>query len=227
MDWRVLSDFDGTIALEDVTDSVLERFALPGWEEIEGAWKKGLIGSQECMSRQIALIRATRDELDAHLDTVAIDPGFAGFSAFCAHEGLPLTVVSDGMDYAIRRILSRHGLDHLPVLANHLEQVGTDRYRLTSPHANAACAKASGTCKCSIASAQTAGGAASLLIGDGTSDCCAAGTVDLVFAKDGLLSFCRDMGLPFVAYRDFTHASDLLATLLDEPVRLGVAAAFG
>ncbi len=227
MDWRVLCDFDGTIALEDVTDSILERFALDGWQDIEAQWKDGLIGSRECMARQVALIRATPVELDDHLDGVAIDPAFPDFVAACRADGVPLTVVSDGLDYAIRRVLGRHGIADLPILANRLEFSAPRQFRLAFPHANAACATASGTCKCKIAESQTAGRALSLLIGDGASDMCAAGSVDLVFAKDKLLAYCSDKGLPFVAFRDFRHASELLATLRDEPARLGVAVAFG
>ncbi|MDR3435133.1 MtnX-like HAD-IB family phosphatase [Telmatospirillum sp.] len=227
MDWRILCDFDGTIALEDVTDSILDRFALDGWEDIEDEWKNGQIGSRECMARQVDLIRASRLELDDHLDSVAIDPTFPVFAAACKKAGVRLTVVSDGLDYAISRILGRHGLDDLPILANHLETTGPRRYRLAFPNANATCSKASGTCKCKIAEAQTTDRALSLLIGDGASDMCAANSVDLVFAKDKLLAYCRSEGLPFVAFRDFAHANDLLATLLDEPLRLGVAVAFG
>lgn len=227
MDWRVLSDFDGTIALEDVTDSILDRFASDDWQDVEREWKSGRIGSRECMARQIALIRATRKDLDDHLDRIDIDPAFPAFAAFCQTMDVPLTVVSDGLDYAIRRILGRYGLDDLPIMANRLEQAGPSRYQLSFPHAHGACAKASGTCKCKIAETLTDGQALSLLIGDGTSDMCAAGSVDLVFAKDKLLTHCRDQDLPFVAFHDFNHARGLLETLLDEPARLGVTAAFG
>src|SRR4051812_17596784 len=48
-DWTVLCDFDGTISLRDVTDSLLERFGRPGWRELEQAWERGEIGSRECM----------------------------------------------------------------------------------------------------------------------------------------------------------------------------------
>jgi 2,3-diketo-5-methylthio-1-phosphopentane phosphatase len=223
MDWRLYCDFDGTIALEDVTDSILERFAPGLWEPIERDWKAGKIGSRECMARQVDLIRATRDAFDQHLDSIDIDPGFSGFVALCREAGVPLTVVSDGLDYAIHRVLSRHGLDHLPVFANHLKRIGDDRYILSFPHTNAGCAKSSGTCKCAIAARMTEPGASSLLIGDGTSDMCAAGRVDLVFAKDKLLDHCRMLRLPHVAFRDFADATRLMAGLLDDSVRFGVA----
>ena len=224
MSWTILCDFDGTIAKQDVTDTLLEQFALPGWEEIETSWKKGLIGSRDCMGQQIALLRADRDQLNAALDAIEIDPGFHDFVALCRDQGLPLTIVSDGLDYAIKRILGRYGLDDLPIVANHLEMVGEDEYRLSFPYANNACAKGSGTCKCKVGERLSAGKAMTLLVGDGTSDMCAAGSVDLVFAKDKLLTHCRDHGLPVVAYRDFTNATMQLAALLEEPVHQDVPA---
>ena len=32
--WMVQSDFDGTISLLDVTDTLLNRFGKPGWQEL-------------------------------------------------------------------------------------------------------------------------------------------------------------------------------------------------
>jgi len=214
--WQILCDFDGTIAVKDVTDTLLEQFSLDGWEEIEAEWLEGKIGSRDCMARQIGLLRASRRDLDAALDAIDIDPGFPEFVALCRDAGLPLTVVSDGLDYAIKRILDRHGLGDLPIVANHLEMVGDDEYRLTFPYANADCRKGSGTCKCRTAKVLCGKGEYSLLVGDGTSDMCAAGAVDLVFAKHKLLTYCREKGLPVVPYRDFTNATVQLAALLEE-----------
>lgn len=213
---NILCDFDGTIATEDVTDSILSRFADPEWESIEAAWKAGAIGSRECMTRQVALIRATPEELDRHLDTIQLDRHFAGFVWLARTYGMPLTVVSDGLDYAIRALLAREGLGDLPVIANHLEPIGPDRYRLSSPHAEPSCRAASGTCKCAVASAADT---RTILIGDGASDFCAGASVDLVFAKASLLDHCRARGLPHVACGNFAEAQTLLAALADERVQ--------
>lgn len=213
---HILCDFDGTIATEDVTDSLLSRFADPEWESIEAEWKAGRIGSRECMARQVALIRATPDQIDRHLDDIEIDRHFAGFVRLARTCGMPLTVVSDGLDYAIRALLAREGLGDLPIVANHLERVGSDRYRLHSPHADSACRTASGTCKCAVASAAET---QTLLIGDGASDFCAGAAVDLVFAKASLLDHCRSRGLPHVACGNFAEAQTLLAALAEERIR--------
>ena len=61
---QVFCDFDGTISLSDTTDVILSRFARPEWELIEEEWKRGAIGSAECMAQQIALIEASPEALD-------------------------------------------------------------------------------------------------------------------------------------------------------------------
>lgn len=206
---RVFSDFDGTISIQDVTDVVLSRFAEPEWEDIEQQWKAGLIGSAECMRRQIALIKASRRELDEILDTVAIDPGFLTFRDYCRVNGLPLTVVSDGVDYFIRHVLRRNGITDLPVVAN-LLRYGTadclEAYTLAPAPNSTGCLSGSGVCKCRIVS----GTEPQVYIGDGRSDFCVAGRADLVFAKSKLADYCRDNNIPFIAFDDFI---DLLSKM--------------
>ena len=79
--WMVQSDFDGTISLLDVTDTLLNRFGKPGWQDLEDAWECGDIGSRECMKGQVALLDMSEAELQNHLDGIEIDEHFAGFVA--------------------------------------------------------------------------------------------------------------------------------------------------
>ncbi|MDK4719657.1 MULTISPECIES: MtnX-like HAD-IB family phosphatase [Rhizobium] len=203
---RVFCDFDGTISIEDATDMVLSRFAGPEWEDIERLWKQGLIGSGECMRRQIALIQASRGELDRFLDTLAIDPGFEAFLSFCRRGDLPVTIVSDGVDYFIRRILARHGMDGLPIIANVLTcsvSQGRESYSLFPPFTAIGCVSGAGVCKCRVVDSH----GLQVYIGDGRSDFCVSDKVDLVFAKAKLVDYCEENGIPYVGFNDF---SDLL-----------------
>jgi len=210
--WTILCDFDGTISVEDITDALLVRFARPGWEDIEQAWKRGEIGSRECMARQIALLDASRDELDAHLDDMAIDRAFPVFAAAVREAGVPLTVLSDGLDYSIRRILANHGIKDLPVVANRLVAEGERGWRLEFPYSSPDCR--SGNCKCASAGSAHADRRRVLVIGDGASDFCVSGEADLVFAKHRLIEHCRAAGIPYVPITSFADALDLLPTLL-------------
>ena len=215
---NIICDFDGTISPEDVTDGILSRFAEPEWVEIETAWKSGLIGSRECMRDQIALVQADKSEIDRYLDSVSIDPHFPAFTAFCNENSIKLNIVSDGIDYAIHRILSRYKLGPLSVMANRLKYSGASSYGLEFPYAKGTCTSAAGTCKCDIARGAYDGRAAytsTLLIGDGASDYCVARHVDFTFAKDRLLEHCRSHGLPHVQFTDFDHARLLLVDFID------------
>lgn len=213
MDWQLIVDFDGTVSLEDTTDLILQKFAEPAWQDIEDEWLAGRIGSRECMTRQVDLLRVTPEELDAFIDAIRIDWHFKSFVRQCQRLELPLTIVSDGLDHVIRSVLRRAGLDNLPITANHLEHVGGNRWRLSSPHASNACLALSGTCKCAVASQRKA--LLTLVIGDGRSDRCVAQQADFVFAKSGLVRFCEEKQLPFQPFADFAHASRLLSNLID------------
>jgi 2,3-diketo-5-methylthio-1-phosphopentane phosphatase len=211
--WTILCDFDGTISVEDVIDSLLDRFGRPGWEVLEQDWRAGRIGSRECMVGQADLLQMTRTELDAHLAGLWIDHAFPGFVARARELQVPLRIVSDGLDYAIQRILGRYGLADLPLAANHLAPgVPPKVWRLSSPFQAAGCR--SGTCKCAcVAQAQDAG-TRTLLIGDGASDFCAADHADFVFAKHRLIEHCRAAGIPYMPITGFEDALELLPKLL-------------
>lgn len=213
--WNILCDFDGTIALEDVTDTLLTRFARPEWELIEAAWRAGRIGSRECMSAQIALIDASRDDIDGVLDGLPIDPAFEAFVGMARRAGAGLIVVSDGLDYAIGRMLAREGLDRIAIVANRLSQTGPREWRIDFPYANADAGCRSGTCKCQCASRESAARQRVLLVGDGQSDFCVAAQADFVFAKGKLIEHCRKHQIAHAPIAGFAEALALLPALLD------------
>jgi 2-hydroxy-3-keto-5-methylthiopentenyl-1-phosphate phosphatase len=209
-------DFDGTIALDDTTDLILERFADPAWRAIEADWVAGLIGSRECLARQIDLVRASPEALDALADDAAYDPAFPSFVRYCQNHDIPVTVISDGLDRVAQTVLARAGVD-VPVLANHLEWRGGDRWRLGFPYAVADCRSRAGHCKC-VALTRTPY-AMRMLIGDGRSDFCAAESADVVLAKGKLAEHCRTARLPYIPFADFAEAKSLLAEWIETSQR--------
>jgi 2,3-diketo-5-methylthio-1-phosphopentane phosphatase len=202
--WAVVCDFDGTVSRDDVTDSLLLRFARPGWRELEAEWEAGRIGSRACMAGQVALLDCTKEELEGHVAALPIDPGFLSFVEAVEAEGATLTVASDGLDLVIASMLARAGPPGLPVRASRLVQTGPRRWALEFPHARAACTSRSATCKCAVMRA--ASDRPVLLVGDGASDFCAATAADLTFAKSRLLDHCAVLGLPHRPICDFADA---------------------
>lgn len=204
---HVFVDFDGTIATVDTTDLLLERFADPRWREVEDEWAKGLIGSRECMARQIDLVRASPADIDRFIDEVEIDPGFPRFASLCRELGYDVSVLSDGLDYTVERVLARAGLV-LPIRANRFEWMGANRWRLGFPHARESCSALAGNCKCQFADAVL--GAARIVVGDGRSDFCISEGADFVLAKGRLLEHCQRISAPHFAFTDFYDATQRL-----------------
>jgi 2-hydroxy-3-keto-5-methylthiopentenyl-1-phosphate phosphatase len=213
---RIFCDFDGTISTVDTTDLVLGQLADPAWEDLEARWRRSEITAAECMRGQIALIGGDDDALQAVLDRVEIAPGFAEFAAWCQAGGIALTIVSDGVDGFIHHILQRHGLDHLPVVANRLAGDAIAGRRLEQPWIRAGCAGGSGVCKCQVVSESLAPDDSLLVfIGDGRSDFCVSNRADLLFARDELAAHARSRAMHHHEFSDFHQITTTLAALRD------------
>jgi 2-hydroxy-3-keto-5-methylthiopentenyl-1-phosphate phosphatase len=208
MNCHVFVDFDGTIVPDDATNQLLDRFAPAAWLEIEEEWQTGKIGSRECMERQVDLVRARPEELDAFLAGVKIDPDFPEFVTTCKRNGAKVTVVSDGLDRSVRTVLKAANLD-LPFFANRLEWLGEDRWRLAFPHAKDDCSVLMGNCKCAVARGPAS--TVRIMIGDGRSDFCIASSAHFVLAKTSLLEHCRANDLPHMAFKSFADANRIIA----------------
>jgi len=214
--WQVLVDFDGTIAPDDPTDRLLERFADPLWRVIEEQWQSGLISSRQCMQRQVDLLRVSPEALDAAIGTIRIDPTFPTFLNFCHGYGAEVKIVSDGLDRVVEAVLRNAGLA-ITYFANKLEWRGGDRWRLAFPHARNDCRVSAANCKCSHG--QRPHLRPRVVVGDGRSDFCMSLQADYVIAKGTLADFCRDSGRPYAPFADFHEATARLSAWLADRAR--------
>ncbi len=214
----VFLDFDGTITRSDVVDSILEAYADPKWLVIEEEWKAGRIGSRECLRAQMNLVRAKPHELDALLDTIDVEEGFAGLLEICARHRVATHIISDGFDYCIERILGRPALalkSHLhrvQVFASHLEPDG-EGWHVEFPYFQRLCAHGCATCKPALMHWLNPDGATTIFVGDGLSDRYAATSADLVFGKS-LELYCRERGIAYRSFADLAEVATQLGLLL-------------
>jgi len=207
MQLSISCDFDGTITCADTVDAILETFAMPAWEDVEAEWKAGRIGSRECLAAQADLLRVSPMELDQFIDGIEVDPEAAAFFGDCLKLGAPVSVVSDGFDWVVRRVLARMGVRGVPIVANRLVHLGDDRWSVRFPHAAANCG--SGVCKCAVVNGPTR----LVHIGDGRSDACVSDVCDVVFAKGWLLDQRRRRGLDSIAFESFATVRAMLPEL--------------
>ena len=216
----IFSDFDGTIAQLDVTDVILDRLADPGWRGIEEEWVQGRIGSRECLRRQMALVRASSNDLDALIDSVPVDPCFEGFHRCTRELGVPFYVVSDGFDYVVRRVLRNCGVNGELLNGSHLfsssMRIEGSRVVVDFPHWPAPCVHGCATCKPEVIRQVRRHHSPVIFIGDGLSDRFAVEQADIVFAKDKLLAYCRHSGLSCLPFSSFDNIEGELRPLLGE-----------
>lgn len=218
---RVFVDFDGTITLQDVGDAMFERFGGREAVDAVAAYRAGTMSAAACFDVECRACGSPDvADLDAFLDSCGIDGSFVPFSAFAREHGMPLTILSDGMDYYIARILGRHGLASVPFRANHLELTQTGvpgRIRLVPsfPYTDETCDRCA-CCKRNQMITMSADEDVIVYVGEGYSDRCPARYADLVFAKDELLQHCRQNGIPCTEYRSFSDVQGVLARRLAE-----------
>ena len=207
-------DFDGTISKFDVIDQILGKFADDRWLEIEEKWVKGEIGSRQCLHEQFLLVRASPRELNDYLDTLEIDEGFLTLLRFCRDADIEVNIVSDGFEYYIRRMLEKfvpfNHLSNLKIWANNLLPSGENEWKTEFPHFAEVCSDGCATCKPTVMIRQNPYQAPSIFIGDGLSDCFAAKTADVVFAKSKLSEFCLKNQIPQTSYHDLKQVAESL-----------------
>lgn len=200
--FAVLCDFDGTIATTDVGSNFFRTYAgRPEWEELIEAWKKGEIGSRDCLTEECRLVRVTRDEVVSFVQTFEIDEYFAAFVRWCDGREIPLAVVSDGLDFYIAQVLKRFGLSRLPVYANHL-RFTDGGIEPEFPHFEHGCLSC-GNCKGYHVREYKKLFGKVIFVGDGYSDRCALEVADLVLAKKGLAKLCKLLRKPCFEVEDF------------------------
>ncbi|HEX9628742.1 MAG TPA: HAD-IB family phosphatase [Pyrinomonadaceae bacterium] len=205
-------DFDGTITQRDAVDAILEVYADPKWLELEAEWRAGRMGSRECLQAQMALVYASRKQLDSLLDEIEIDDGLTSLLELCAVHEIPTHIISDGFDYCIRRILTRSNkrvhalLRGARICASRLEARG-NLWRTGFPFFHQTCAHGCATCKPAVMRLLNPANAPAIFVGDGLSDQYAVESADLVFAKNGLASYCRDNSVEHISFNDLREVA--------------------
>ncbi|KAF8417058.1 putative 3-phosphoserine phosphatase [Tirmania nivea] len=205
----VFTDFDGTITLRDsndfMTDNVgygekrrreLNLEVLNGRWNFRDAFKDMLDSIKLPFSECIELLRKN----------IKLDPGFKTFFDWCQSEGIPVIVLSSGMEPIIRALLKDlvgPGAEKIEIIANRVKIEG-GRWEIVYHddshfgHDKSLAIKPYNT--------KPKGQRPTLFYcGDGVSDLSAARETDLLFAKHGhdLITYCQREGLPFTVFHTF------------------------
>ena len=107
-------DFDGTVTEDDISFILLDAFAKGDWRAINTQYTDGKITVGQFNERAFGLVRASKKAMLDHLkDKVKVRPGFQKLVELCQQKGIRLVIVSNGLEFYIKRILEDMGLYNL------------------------------------------------------------------------------------------------------------------
>ena len=200
----IYCDFDGTITKKDSVNNFFEMYASANWIDSEKLWIEGKISSKENAIIQVGLINnVTQKQFDDYIDAIEIDDYFLDFVDFVKSNNIKLTILSDGFDLFIQKVLERYNLD-IPFYANKLIYKNS-KFSIEFPYYNENCDKKAGMCKCQKVKEDKF-----CYIGDGTSDLCIASKANLLFASKNLHKYCKENDIKHYHFTSFRNIIDML-----------------
>lgn len=227
---KVLLDFDGTLVEPNVAIVLVGAFVPDGERiarEIDLKLHDGELTLREAWAREVELLPLHRmEEMAAYVvEKVPLRQGAKRLLGLLREHRVPYAVVSGGLDFYIRPVLAREGIE-APVYADSLEQREPHGpHRLVHPYGHATC-RLCGICKAQVVRASRTGGERVVFVGDGSTDRYAAEVADVVFARHRLQKYCATRGIPHVPFEDFHSVGDRLEAWLKGsepfPVRHGL-----
>ena len=200
----IYCDFDGTITKKDSVNEFLKKYTGDKWLESEKLWIEGKISSKENAIIQVGLLKnISQKQLDDYINSIEIDDYFLDFVDYVKSKNIKLTILSDGFDLFIQKVLEQNNLD-IPYYANKLTYKNGE-FNIEFPYYNKNCDKKAGMCKCQKVKENSF-----CYIGDGTSDLCIAKKADFLFASKNLHKFCKENNIKHVYFTSFCNIIESL-----------------
>jgi HAD superfamily phosphoserine phosphatase-like hydrolase len=205
----LLLDFDGTATPRDVGGSLLGHFARDdSWRVIDNDYVNGRIGSRVAYRLLENVLDGDPEQWERWaLATTELDPGLPGLVELSRRAGWTLEILSDGLDFYIRALLRRAGLE-VPFRASRVLR-SEPAPRIRTPYMNPLCGRC-GTCKADRVAELASAGHTVVYIGDGYSDLCAGPRAHRLFATGVLAEHCREGGIPHERFDDLDDVTRAL-----------------
>jgi 2-hydroxy-3-keto-5-methylthiopentenyl-1-phosphate phosphatase len=199
-------DFDGTTVEPNVAIELVSEFVPDGARvahQIDLDLHSGRISLREAWAREVELLPSDRyDEMAEYCRrTIPLRKGARELVELLTAHRVPVAIVSGGLDFYIRPVLEREGLD-VPLFSDTVERESPGApFRLVHPHGHPTC-RLCGICKAQVVRDHAAPNTPVVFIGDGSTDRYAAEVADVVFARHRLLTYCRQQGIPHLEFED-------------------------
>ncbi len=203
--WAAVSDFDGTITLQDVGDWLLLHYGYCDKRAIAASYSPK-VRVEDFMKKAFAGAKLSKADITGFVNRkVKARRGFRGFVSFCARNAIPLEVASGGMDLYAAPFFRKHGIAIKAFFGK--TRVTAGGIRITYPFLKGTDL---GTFKAARVLRLRRAGRKVVFFGDGPSDLKAASLADKVFAAGRLLKLCRARGITATPLSSFARAATFL-----------------
>ncbi|TYS70979.1 2-hydroxy-3-keto-5-methylthiopentenyl-1-phosphate phosphatase [Sutcliffiella horikoshii] len=207
----IFCDFDGTITNSDNIIAIMKKFAPEEWEDIKNKVLSQEISIKEGVGKMFALLPTEQKEVikEFIVANAEIRDGFKEFVAYTKEEGIPLYIVSGGIDFFVEPLLA--GLiEETNIYCNQSDFSG-EKINILWPHAcDEKCNNDCGCCKPSIIRKLADTDTYKIVIGDSITDLEAAKLADQVIARDFLIKKCEEQSIAFSPFETFYNVMDIL-----------------
>ncbi|MGN7382355.1 MtnX-like HAD-IB family phosphatase [Paenibacillus sp. SAFN-117] len=214
----VVTDFDGTLMQQDVGDLLMKKAGVEKEPAVVEAYRQfdaGQVGSMEVARTSYSFLADRKSLVDDVIRQINPREGAADFLDFCRKHGIPVTILSDGMEYYIREIIRKFDYQVEQIISNPIYYTEDGGYRLDFQNENEAC-KWCGCCKADVVRKLKQEGYHVLYIGDGTSDYYGSGFADWIFARARLAGYLEEAGEAYFPFETFHDVLKVIEPDLDK-----------
>jgi 2-hydroxy-3-keto-5-methylthiopentenyl-1-phosphate phosphatase len=203
-------DFDGTVTQDDISFILLDAFAKGDWRMINKQHSEGKITVGEFNERAFGLVRASKKAmLDYLKDKVKIRPGFQKLVELCQQKGIRFVIVSNGLEFYIKRILEDMGLYNLEY---HAAETRFHANKLKVRYIGPDGSVVDSGYKEKYVNKYLNEGYHVVYIGNGSSDLSPARDAHQIFATESLLEHCQRTGLTCIPFTSFLEINLVLSS---------------
>lgn len=211
----VLTDWDGTITTQDSNDYLTDNLGFGLAQRRQG--NLDILAGRTCFRDGFRLmlesITANGHSYDdckrALRENIRLDPGFGGFHAWCVEHGIPVVIVSSGMEPTIRAVLPPAQQD-IPIISNGVVDNGGTDWRIQFRHPDSPFGHDKSHAILPYTRLPPHQRPTTIFFGDGVSDMSAARHADLLFVKlkgeggeNDLREYCIKEGIPHRVFSEF------------------------